>query len=83
MDELAGRLWTNWEYNASRLEQVELSWATRPGTASGAPTGQTGRRLSGGTVLVVRKGNTAVRICARVDLLDEAVQQAVRARLGF
>ena len=83
VDELAGRLWTNWEYNASRLEQVELSWADEAWYGQWSTNGTDRAEAERGTVLVVCKGNTAVRICARVDLLDEAVQQAVRVRLGF
>ena len=83
VDELAGRLWTNWEYNASRLEQVELSWADEAWYGQWSTNGTDRAEAERGTVLVVRKGNTAVRICARVDLLEEEIQQAVRVRLGF
>lgn len=76
-------LWTIWSYAPTQLERVELSWADEAWYGIWTTNDAVQSEGRQGTVLIIRAGRTAVRICAWTDLLDKTVQQAIRARLGF
>ena len=76
------RDWVNRDYQCGELEPISLGWADEAwlGTwrdynwASGE---------SRGHVLVLRKGNVAVRVFAPVNLTDRDILAAIRSRSGF
>lgn len=80
---VGSQIWTIWDYNASTLERVEIPWADEVWYGAWSTNDAAQSSAKEGTVLVLRGGNTVVRICAQTDLLDEDTLEAIQIRLGF